>query len=115
MVNAKIITQGRPTGSLAIMVSSDRHLDHVINLTCAAHAKGRQVSLFFTGNGVLLTMKPEFGQLAGKASVNICDASFRANGLHGRQWQVPGVTPANFTSQADHAKMLAQAERYIVF
>lgn len=115
MVNSKKSTQERHTRTLAIMVSSDRHLDHVINLTAAAHAKGKQVSLFFTGKGVLLTMEPAFGQLAGKASVNICDASFRANGLHGRQRQVPGVTPTNFTSQANHAEMLAQADRYLVF
>ncbi len=99
---------------LAIMVSTDKHLDYVIKLTSAALIKGKQVSLFFTGNGVLLTMKPQFKQLVGMASVSICDASFRANGLHGRQGQVLGLTPINFTSQARNAEMLAQADRYLV-
>jgi len=56
---------------LAIMVSTDKHLDYVINMTSA--------------------------------------------GLHGRQGQVPGVTPMNFTSQARNVEMLAQADRYLVF
>ena len=100
---------------LAIMVSTDKHLDHVIQLTSAALAKGKQVGLFFTGKGVLLTVKPQFKQLAGMASVSICDASFRANGLHGRLGKIPGATPINFTSQAKNAEMLSQADRYLVF
>ena len=71
--------------ALAILVSTDRHLDHVVNLTAAACAKGKRVSLFFTGKGVLLTMKPRFKELVGKAALHICDVSFRANGLHGRE------------------------------
>jgi predicted peroxiredoxin len=52
--------------SLAILVSTDKHLDHVVNLTAAAFAKGKKVSLFFTGKGVLLTMRPRFEDLVGK-------------------------------------------------
>lgn len=115
MVNSQNNTQRRPNSALAIMVSTDKHLDYVINMTSAACAKGKQVKLFFTGKGVLLTMKPQFKKLADMASVSICDASFRANGLHGRQGQVPGVTPMNFTSQARNVEMLAQADRYLVF
>jgi len=102
------------TGSLAILISTDRHLDHVVNLTTAAYAKGKKVSLFFTGNGVLLTMRPEFKKLAGKADLSICDASFRANGLHGREEEVPGVTMKDFATQAKNAQMLAGADRHLV-
>ena len=31
---------------LAILISSDKHLDHVVNLTTAAFAKGKKVRLF---------------------------------------------------------------------
>jgi len=100
---------------LAILVSTDQHLDHVVNLTTAAFAKGKSVSLFFTGKGVRLTMAKRFGELAGKAKVSICDVSFRANGLHGRENEVPGVTIKNFTTQAQNAQMLARAGRHLVF
>lgn len=101
--------------SLVILVSTDRHLDHLISLTSAAFAKGKRVKLFFTGNGVLLTMASRFGELAGIADVSICEASFRANGLHGREHEVPGVTMKDFATQAENAQMLAGAHRHLVF
>jgi peroxiredoxin family protein len=101
--------------TLAILVSSDKHLDHVVNLTAAAFAKGKQVSVFFTGKGVLLTMQPAFKRLIGKASVSICDASFRANGMQGRENDLPGVTTDSFATQAKSAQMLADACRHLVF
>ncbi len=103
------------TDSLAILVSSDKHLDHVVNLTTAAFAKGKKVSLFFTGKGVLLTVKPKFKALVGKAVLSICDVSFRANGLHGREHEVPGVTMEAFSTQTKNAEMLDQADRHLVF
>lgn len=101
--------------SLAILVTSDRHWDHVIELTMAAHAKGKRVSLCFTGRGVRLTVRPEFKRLVGKASLSICDASFRANGLHGREGDIPGVTAADFVTQVQSAERLAEAHRHLVF
>ena len=101
--------------TLLILVSNDKHLDHVVNLTAAAHAKGKQVHLFFTGKGVSLTLAPKFRQLAGKADVSICGFSFQANGLHGREQEVLDVTEADFTTQAKNAKLLAGAHRHLVF
>ena len=101
--------------SLGILVSSDKHLDHVVNLTTAAHAKGKSVTLFFTGRGVLLTMDPRFKELVGKAKLSVCDISFRANGLNGREAEVPGVEFQDFATQARNAEMLALSDRYLVF
>ena len=101
--------------SIGILVSSDRHMDHVVDLTQAAHAKGKQVSLFFTGKGVLLTMRPRFKELVGKAKLFVCDVSFRANGLHGRETEVPGVGFKDFATQAKNAEMLSKSDRYLVF
>ena len=56
---------------LGILVSSDKHLDYVIALTAAAHDKGKSVQIFFTGQGVLLTQKPEFEQLVGLSLIHI--------------------------------------------
>ena len=100
--------------TLGILVSSDEHLDYVVNLTEAAHAKGKQVEIFFTGRSVLLTVTPDFKKLVGKAKISICDVSFRANGLHGREEEVPGVGFKDFATQARHAEMVEKVDRYIV-
>jgi len=97
---------------LGILVSSDKHLDKVIALTTAAHDKGKNVQIFFTGVGVLLTQKPEFEKLVGKAKLSICDVSFRANGLEG---DVPGIGFKDFATQARNAEMISECDRYVVF
>lgn len=100
---------------LAILVSSDRHLNHLVRLTTAAFEKGMEIDLFFTGKAVLLTLAPQFKELMGKANLAVCDASFRAYGLQDRRKEVPGVKGIDFTTQAKHAQLLAQADRYLVF
>lgn len=97
---------------LGILVSTNKHLDYVINLTTAAHAKGKEVEIFFTGQGVLLTQDPDWEQLVGKAKLAICDVSFRANGLSG---DVPGLGFKDFATQARNADMIAECGRYVVF
>ena len=101
--------------TLGILVSSDRHLADVVKLSAAAYEKDIQVRIFFTGKGVLLTMAPEFKQLVGKAKLSICDVSFRANGLHGREQEVPGVGFKDFATQGRNAEMLNEVDRYLVF
>ena len=100
--------------SLGILVSSDKYLDYVINLAQAAHEKGKEVEIFFSGTGVLLTLDPEFKQLVGKAKLSICDISFRSNGLHGREEEVPGVEFKDFATQARNAEMVSRVDRYVV-
>ncbi len=97
---------------LGIMVSSDKHLDYVVKLTAAAKAKDIQVKLFFTGRSVLLTQKEDFKHLVGKAQLYVCDVSFRANGLEGKE--VPGVGFKEFVTQARNAEMLEECDRYLV-
>ena len=101
--------------TLGILVSSDKHLKHVVNLTRAAHARGKQVSIFFTGSGVTLTLQPEFRELVGLADLSVCDVSFRAFGLHGREDEVPGVGFNDFATQAKNAELVQTMERYLVF
>jgi len=105
----------KKSGTLGILVSSDKHLTHVVNLTRAAHDKGKQVHIFFTGAGVTLTLQPGFKALMGQADLSICDISFRAFGLHGREDEVSGVVFKDFTTQAKNAELVQTMERYIVF
>jgi len=97
---------------LGILVSTNKHLDCVIKLTAAAHGKGIDVQIFFTGQGVLLTQDPDWEQLLGKAKLAICDVSFRANDLSG---DVPGLGFKDFATQARNADMIAECDRYVVF
>ena len=100
---------------MGILVSSDRYLDYVVRLTIAACEKGKEVHLFFTGRGVLLTLAPEFKELVGKAKLAVCDISFRAFDLHGRESEVPDADHIEFATQATNAQILSKADRYLVF
>jgi hypothetical protein len=100
--------------SFGILVSSDRHLDYVVKLTEAAHKKGKKVEIFFTGKAVKLGFEANFAKLVGLARLSICDVSFRANGFHGREDQVPGVGFKDFATQARNAEMAAECDRYVV-
>jgi len=101
--------------TLGILVSSNKHLDHVVELVKAAHAKGKETQVFFTGSTVFLTLEPAFAELEGKAKLWVCDVSFRSNGLHGREDDVPGVGYKDFVTQGRNAEMLAEVDRYVVF
>ena len=101
--------------TIGILVSSDRHLDYVVNFTEAAYQKGKSVQIFFTGTGVGLTLTPDFHKLVGKAKIWVCDVSFRANGFHGREKDVPGVGFKDFATQARNAEMANIVDRYLVF
>ena len=100
------------TEILGIIVSSDKHLDYVNKLTDAANEKGKDVLIFFTGKGVLLTQRPEFSQLVGKAEMSLCDVSFRALGL---KREVPGFEPKDFATQEKNVVMIEKCDRYVVF
>ena len=101
--------------SLGILVSSDKHLDHVVALVKAAHAAGKETQVFFTGSATFLTVDPAFAELEGKAKLWVCDVSFRTNGLHGREDEVRGVGYKDFVTQGRNAEMLAEVDRYVVF
>jgi len=103
------------SGTLGILVCSDKYMNHVVSLTRAASARGKQVHIFFTGSGVLLTLLPEFRNLVGRAALSICDVSFRAFGLHGREDEVLGVGFKDFATQAKNAELIETMERYVVF
>jgi predicted peroxiredoxin len=96
---------------LGILVSSDNYLNYLINLTTAAKEKGKEVEIFFTGKGVLLTQMPDFEKLVGKAKMSLCDVSFRSLGLKG---DVPGLGFKDFATQAKNAELIEKSDRYVV-
>jgi hypothetical protein len=99
------------TNTLAIMVSTRDALPHLLGLVEAAERRGCGVTIFFTGEGVLVTQEPRFGELAGRAQMALCEVSFRALGLEG---DVPGLGYKDFATQARHAAMVEDFPHYLV-
>lgn len=97
---------------LGIFVSSNRHLRHLIEITKAAKKAGKEVVIFFTHKGVLLTQDANFSELAGHARYFLCNVSFENSGLKGKQ--VPGIDETGFATQARHGEIIEECERYLV-
>jgi predicted peroxiredoxin len=97
---------------LGICVATGNHLRHVIGLAKAAKAAGKEVEIFFTGEGVHLTQDANFFQLLGVARVTVCEVSYIANGYKGKE--VPGLRDKDFVTQARNAEMVEECHRYIV-
>ncbi len=101
------------TAKLGICVNSSDHLDHVIRLAKAANAAGKEVEVFFTGEGVLLSQDPGFSELIGEGRIGICEVSYFAHGLKGKE--VPGLVDKDFVTQGRHAEMVEDCDRYVIF
>ncbi|MBN1832912.1 MAG: hypothetical protein JW896_12470 [Deltaproteobacteria bacterium] len=97
---------------LGILVSSEKHLDKIINLCEAAKEKGVVVTIFFTHRGTLLTQEPRFSELKGKARISICRAAFENHGLKSPIERMDGK---DFGTQARNAEMIEECDRYLVF
>jgi len=97
---------------LGIFVSSNKNLRHVIGITKAAEAAGKEVILFFTHKGVLLTQKSEFKELIGHGRKSVCNAAYEDNGLKGLP--APGIADKDFATQFRHCEMIDEIDRYIV-
>ncbi len=108
-------------GTLGICVATRSRMAHVVGLAKAARAAGKEVQVFFTGEGVQLTQDPLFGELLQVARVGssrthghvgVCEVSYMANGLHGKP--VPGLVDKDFVTQGRNAEMVEECERYVV-
>jgi predicted peroxiredoxin len=98
--------------TLGICVATTRNLDHVIGLARAANRAGKDVDLFFTGEGVLLTQKKRFAELLELGRVKVCEVSYMANDLRGVE--IPGLVDKDFVTQARNAEMVDECQRYLV-
>lgn len=98
--------------SLGVLVSSDKHLDKVINLCKAAKKKGVETTLFFTHLGTLLTQDPRFAELEGLGKLSLCNVGFEGHGL---KPPVPGVDEKDYATQARNGEMIEDCDRYVVF
>ena len=69
---------------LGIIITTDRHLDHVVGITQAANAKGHEVSIFAMDSGTRLLENPEFTQLCAVENVvmSVCQHSASEHGVN---------------------------------
>ncbi|MDY6973274.1 MAG: DsrE family protein [Thermodesulfobacteriota bacterium] len=98
--------------SLGIFVTSNDHLDKIIRLCEAAKKKEIEVSIFFTHFGILATQDPKFVELGELARMSVCNVSFKGHGLTP---PVPCIGEKDFATQARHAEIIEECDRYLVF
>ncbi len=98
---------------LGILVNSDKNLDHLINVTRSARALGKEVVIFFTHRGVLLTQDPKFTELEGLTSMSLCKASLETHGLEDIA-AFPGIDHRGLANQSRHADLIFDCDRYLV-
>lgn len=98
--------------SLGMFVTSNRHLDKIIELCKVAQKKQVEVTIFFSHLGTLLTRDPRFGELEGLAKMSLCNVAFESHGL---KPPVPGITEKGYATQVRHAEMIEECDRYLVF
>ncbi|WP_028321837.1 DsrE family protein [Desulfatiglans anilini] len=97
---------------LGVFVTSDQHLDKLIDLCLAARRKDVEVSIFFTHTGTLLTQDPRFSELEGLAKMALCNVGFESHHL---KPPVPGIDEKDYATQARHGELIEDCDRYIVF
>jgi hypothetical protein len=98
--------------SLGILVSSDQHLDKIVALCRSAQKKDVAVSVFLTHLGAQLTRDTRFEALQDLATISLCNVSFESQGLRP---PVAGMDEKDFATQARHAELIEECDRYVVF
>ncbi len=96
---------------LGIFVSSDQNLEHLIGICRAATKAGKEVKVFLTNRGVMLTQDERFPQMEGEAHVALCNVNFEAFQL---SKPIPVVAEEDFATQMRHAEIIEWCDRYIV-
>jgi hypothetical protein len=98
--------------TLGMFVCTPKYFDHVMGLAKAGRRAGVEVTIFFSGEGVALSQHPDFAELTTLAKVSLCEVSYHRLGYEGL---APGLDKKGHSSQLDHALMVGQADRYLVF
>lgn len=99
--------------NIGLFVTSDKHLDKVIDLCQAAQKKQDvEVTIFFSHLGTLLTQDPRFGELEGLANMSLCNVGFESHGL---KPPVPGIAEKDYATQARNGELIDDCDRYLVF
>jgi sulfur relay (sulfurtransferase) complex TusBCD TusD component (DsrE family) len=110
------------SGTLGICVATKSRMEHVVGLARAARKAGKEVEVFFTGEGVQLTKDPRFPELLDVArtgsskahgQVTVCEVSYMGQGLTAGK-ATSGLRDKDFVTQGKNAEMVEECERYVV-
>ena len=96
---------------LGILVNSNNHFDYVVALARAAHAKGKDVHIHLSQQGVFLMRERALNDLIRLVRVTVCGESVKAFGL-GAEFDSRKIILA----QPCHLeKILSDCDRCVVF
>lgn len=98
--------------TLGICVSTSDKFWDVLGIATAAHKLNKEVEIFFTGDGVRCTQNADFKKLIKVADVAVCEVSYLANGF--KKIDMPELGDKKFMTQARHAEMVEECERYLI-
>jgi hypothetical protein len=97
---------------LGLYVSSNEHMEKILELCQAAKRKDVEVTIFLTHLGTSLTQDPRLEELLGLANVSLCKVGFDDRKL---QRPVVGLEDKAFSSQSFHAEMILDCDQYLAF
>ena len=98
---------------LGIVVTTDRHLDHIVGLTKVASKKGHEVTIFAMDAGTKLLGETEFTQLCSEDNViiSLCQHSASEHGVNMEGISIEIV----LGSQFNNAMMHSESDKVVVF
>ena len=100
---------------LGIFVSTNKHIDHVIGVVRAAKKAGKELVIFFTHEGVLMSQDPKYKELAdmGPEEMTLCNVRWEELGLKGEP--IPaGMGEKGLATQSRHVSLIGKCDRYLV-
>ena len=97
---------------IGILVKSNNHFNKLLKFCKAAQKKEVEVELFLTHNGTLITQNPEFLKLTKHTKISLCRVSFENNNL---TRPIEGIDEKAYVTQARHADIIQDSDRYLVF
>lgn len=100
---------------LGILVPTSRNLDKLIGVTRAAKKAGKQVLIFFTHDGILMTLDRNYQELVDLEPDQISLCSARWDELDLRDTPVPaGMKLDDLATQSRHVALIEACDRYLV-
>jgi hypothetical protein len=100
---------------LGILVPTNNNLDRLIGVTRAAKKAGKQVLIFFTHDGILMTLDQNYQELVDLEPDQISLCSARRDELGLGDAPVPaGMELDDLATQSRHVALIEACDRYLV-
>jgi predicted peroxiredoxin len=97
---------------LGIVITTDKHLDHILGITRSALAKGHEVNIFNMDEGVKLLENSSFTALCKEKGITMCFCDYSTKTVEISTEGVPGEIACG--SQFDNANMNHDSDKVII-